>query len=80
MFAQEGASVVAADRNLAAAARTVDAMLELNGQGIAVGGDVSVAGDVEAMVDKAERVLQAIKDLICRNTCILGTKKQLNQT
>ncbi len=49
MFAQEGASVVAADRNLAAAARTVD------------GGDVSVAGDVEAMVDKAERVLQAIK-------------------
>jgi NAD(P)-dependent dehydrogenase (short-subunit alcohol dehydrogenase family) len=61
LFAQEGASVVAADRNLAAAARTVDAMLELNGQGIAVGGDVSVAGDVEAMVDKAERVLQAIK-------------------
>jgi NAD(P)-dependent dehydrogenase (short-subunit alcohol dehydrogenase family) len=56
LFAQEGASVVAADRNLAAAARTVDAMHELNGQGVAVGGDVSIADDVAAMVAKAEKV------------------------
>lgn len=56
LFAQEGASVVVADRNLAAACRTVDAMHELDGQGVAVGGDVSVADDVAAMVAKAEKV------------------------
>ncbi|KAG0586830.1 hypothetical protein KC19_2G120900 [Ceratodon purpureus] len=56
LFAQEGASVVVADRNLAAACRTVEAMHELDGQGVAVGGDVSVADDVAAMVAKAEKV------------------------
>jgi hypothetical protein len=31
-------------------------MHELNGQGVAVGGDVSIADDVAAMVAKAEKV------------------------
>lgn len=59
LFAQEGASVVVADRNLASACRTVEAMHELNGQGVAVGGDVSVADDVAAMVAKAEKVIHS---------------------
>lgn len=65
LFAQEGASVVVADRNLASACRTVDAMHELNGQGVAVGGDVSVAEDVAAMVAKAEKVINSHRNVFC---------------
>lgn len=63
LFAQEGASVVVADRNLAAACRTVDAMHELNGQGVAIGGDVSVADDVAAMVANAEKVVASHRNV-----------------
>lgn len=73
LFAQEGASVVVADRNLAAACRTVDAMHELNGQGVAVGGDVSVAEDVAAMVAKAEKVISSYCNLLFEGRDSIGS-------
>jgi NAD(P)-dependent dehydrogenase (short-subunit alcohol dehydrogenase family) len=55
LFAADGATVVACDRNLEAAGATVEALEAAGGRGFAVGGDVSIAADVEAMVAAAER-------------------------
>ncbi len=50
-FADEGAKLVVADLDAAAAARVVAA---IGGQAVAVQGDVSVGADVQAMVDAAQ--------------------------
>ncbi|KAL2652233.1 hypothetical protein R1flu_020361 [Riccia fluitans] len=55
LFAHEGANVAVADWNFAAAARTVDAVKEFGGKGMAVGVNVTSANDVEAMVNKVEK-------------------------
>ncbi|CAM6091299.1 unnamed protein product [Calypogeia fissa] len=55
LFAHEGANVAVADSNFAAAARTVDAVKEFGGRGVAVGVNVAVAKEVEAMVERVEK-------------------------
>ncbi len=55
LFAAEGASVVAADVNLAGAEQTVEAVLAAGGKAIAVKADVSRAADCERMVAAAEK-------------------------
>lgn len=73
LFAQEGASVVVSDRNIAAAARTVDALKEFGGRGYAVAGDVSKPEDVEAMVAKAEKTFGAL-NILFNNAGIMDSE------
>lgn len=60
LFAREGARVVAADRNLAAAQETVDEIAREGGDAFAVAADVTVESDLVAMiratVDRWERL------------------------
>ncbi len=55
LFAADGASVVAADINLAAAEETASAVRAAGGQAMAVKADVSKAAECEAMVAAAEK-------------------------
>jgi len=55
LFAAEGAAVVAADVNEAAAANTASAVSWAGGKAIAVKADVARAADCEAMIAAAER-------------------------
>jgi NAD(P)-dependent dehydrogenase (short-subunit alcohol dehydrogenase family) len=52
-FAREGASVVVADRNAAGAEEVAAAIRELGGEAVAIGTDISVLAEVQAMVDLA---------------------------
>ncbi|KAJ7514812.1 hypothetical protein O6H91_23G060400 [Diphasiastrum complanatum] len=60
LFAHEGASVIIADKTISQAARTIDAVREFGGTGIAIGGDVSIAADVEKFVTEAEKNFGAV--------------------
>ena len=51
-FAREGAKVIAADRNAEGGAQTVDTINSGGGQAFFVQADISVASDVEAMVNQ----------------------------
>ena len=55
LFAREGAAVVVADVNEAAAARTVGELSGAGGRALAVRADVSKGADAKAMIDAAER-------------------------
>jgi NAD(P)-dependent dehydrogenase (short-subunit alcohol dehydrogenase family) len=55
LFASEGAAVVAADINLAAAEETVTAIHKARGKAIAVQADVAKSADCAAMVEEAEK-------------------------
>ena len=54
LFAAEGASVLAVDRDAAAAEETAAAITDAGGRAVAHRADVSVAADCEAMVTRAE--------------------------
>eukprot|EP00271_Cylindrocystis_brebissonii_P000298 TRINITY_DN10407_c0_g1_i1.p1 TRINITY_DN10407_c0_g1~~TRINITY_DN10407_c0_g1_i1.p1 ORF type:complete len:341 (-),score=84.76 TRINITY_DN10407_c0_g1_i1:425-1447(-) len=60
LFAHEGASVVAADYNIAAAARTASAIVEFGGKAIAIGGNIAKSEDVKAIIDAAEKEYGAL--------------------
>ncbi|MDQ1079757.1 glucose 1-dehydrogenase [Pseudoroseomonas cervicalis] len=62
-FAQEGAKVAVADLNLAGAERVA---AELGGGAIAIGGDVSKAADVQAMVDQTVSAFGGL-DIVVNN-------------
>ncbi|WBV44333.1 glucose 1-dehydrogenase [Pseudoroseomonas cervicalis] len=62
-FAQEGAKVAVADMNLAGAERVA---AELGGGAIALGGDVSKAADVQAMVDRTKEAFGGL-DIVVNN-------------
>ncbi len=62
-FAQEGARVAVADLNLAGAERVA---AELGGGAIAIGGDVSKAADVQAMVDQTVSAFGGL-DIVVNN-------------
>ncbi|EFH12678.1 glucose 1-dehydrogenase [Pseudoroseomonas cervicalis] len=62
-FAQEGAKVAVADLNLAGAERVA---AELGGGAIAIGGDVSKAEDVQAMVDQTVSAFGGL-DIVVNN-------------
>ncbi|GAA4347067.1 hypothetical protein GCM10023165_31900 [Variovorax defluvii] len=51
-FAREGANVVVADRNLEAAAETVEEFLRAGGTGLAVRTDVTDEAQVRALVER----------------------------
>ena len=55
LFAREGAAVVVADVNEAAAARTVGEVKGAGGRALAVRADVSKGADAQAMIEAAER-------------------------
>jgi 2-keto-3-deoxy-L-fuconate dehydrogenase len=69
LFSREGATVVAADLNEAAARETVS---ELSGNGMPLRVDVSNAGDVQRMVERVEEAFGRI-DILCNNAGIGST-------
>ncbi len=60
LFAEEGARVVVADIEGAAAAETVKKVEAAGGQGLAVTGDVAVEGDVQRMIADGVRKFGAL--------------------
>jgi NAD(P)-dependent dehydrogenase (short-subunit alcohol dehydrogenase family) len=60
LFAEEGARVVVADIDGAAAAETVKKVEAAGGQGLAVTGDVAVEADVQRMIAEGVRKLGAL--------------------
>jgi NAD(P)-dependent dehydrogenase (short-subunit alcohol dehydrogenase family) len=60
LFAEEGASVVVADIDAAAAAETVRLVEAAGGRALATVGDVAVEGDVARMVDEGARRFGAL--------------------
>jgi NAD(P)-dependent dehydrogenase (short-subunit alcohol dehydrogenase family) len=60
LFAEEGARIVVADIDGAAAAGTVALVEKAGGQGLAVTGDVAVEADVQRMVDEGVRRFGAL--------------------
>src|SRR5438093_13074930 len=60
LFAEEGARVVVADIDGAAAAATVKKLEAAGGQGLAVTGDVAVEADVQRMIADGGRTFGAL--------------------
>src|SRR5256712_6478018 len=60
LFAEEGARVVVADIDGAAAAETVKKLEAAGGQGLAVTGDVAVEADVQRMIADGVRKFGAL--------------------
>lgn len=65
MMANEGARVVVADRFLERAEEAAAAIRADGGEAIAVGGDVSIRSDVDAMADAAEAAFGPVSVLVC---------------
>ena len=65
MMANEGARVVVADRFLERAEEAAAAIRADGGEAIAVGGDVSIRADVDAMADAAEAAFGPVSVLVC---------------
>ena len=63
-LAQEGAKIAVCDKNLAGATATADEIRKAGGQATAIGVDVSNAGQVEAMVERARQANGPIDILI----------------
>lgn len=64
-FAREGATVVVADIDEAAAKLVADAVVAEGGNAVAVACDVTNSGDVAAMTDEAARLGPPIGALVC---------------
>jgi NAD(P)-dependent dehydrogenase (short-subunit alcohol dehydrogenase family) len=60
LFAEQGAGVIVADINRAAADETVDLVRKAGGEAVAVIGDVAIEVDVKRMVDEGVRALQSL--------------------
>jgi NAD(P)-dependent dehydrogenase (short-subunit alcohol dehydrogenase family) len=60
LFAEEGARVVVADIDAAAAAETVRRVVQAGGEGVATVGDVAEEADVRRMVDDGVRAFGAL--------------------
>lgn len=68
-FAQEGAAIVAVDRNLTAAQSTVDTIVAAGGHGLALRTDVAQRADVEAATQAAIAAFGRI-DILVNNAAI----------
>jgi NAD(P)-dependent dehydrogenase (short-subunit alcohol dehydrogenase family) len=60
LFAEQGAGVMVADINRAAADETVNLVRKAGGEAVAVIGDVAIEADVKRMVDEGVHTLQAL--------------------
>src|SRR5688500_15340071 len=60
LFAEQGAGVMVADINRAAADETVTLVRKAGGEAVAVIGDVAIEADVKRMVDEGVQTLQAL--------------------
>jgi len=70
-LADAGASIVACDRSVALCDETVRLVRESGGQIVAVGGDLSVANDIDRMVAEAAAAFGGI-DILVNNAALRG--------
>lgn len=75
-FAKEGARVVVTGRTRASLDETLALVKQANGEGIAVTGDVSIAGDVQRMADATVEAYGRI-DCLINNAGVLGQGRRL---